>query len=92
MPRSGGFARRSTSLACRRSSWPRSTGGARPGKSSTTPGRERALSRRARLRHEEALEWYGGVRYLRRARNACHLQFIAMAMNMKRALVLMRAT
>jgi hypothetical protein len=26
MPRSGGFARRSTSLACRRSSWPRSTG------------------------------------------------------------------
>jgi hypothetical protein len=41
----------------------------------------RALSRRARLRHEEALEWYGRVRYLGRARNACHLQFIAMAMN-----------
>ena len=37
--------------------------------------------------------WYGmgRVRYLGLARNACHLQFIAMAMNMKRALVLMRA-
>ena len=37
--------------------------------------------------------WYGmgRVRYLGRARNACHLQFVAMAMNMKRALVLMRA-
>ena len=37
--------------------------------------------------------WYGmgRVRYLGRAGNACHLQFVAMAMNMKRALVLMRA-
>ena len=37
--------------------------------------------------------WYGmgRVRYLGLARNACHLQFIAMAMNMKRALVLRRA-
>jgi transposase, IS5 family len=36
--------------------------------------------------------WYGmgRVRYLGLARNACHLQFVAMAMNMKRALVLMR--
>ena len=35
--------------------------------------------------------WYGmsRVRYLGLARNACHLQFVAMAMNMKRALVLM---
>jgi transposase, IS5 family len=31
------------------------------------------------------------VRYLGLARNACHLQFIAMAMTMKRALVLMSA-
>jgi IS5 family transposase len=37
--------------------------------------------------------WYGmgRVRYLGRARNACHLQFVAMAMNMKRALVLVCA-
>jgi transposase, IS5 family len=37
--------------------------------------------------------WYGmgRVRYRGLARNACHLQFVAMAMNMKRALVLMRA-
>jgi transposase, IS5 family len=37
--------------------------------------------------------WYGmgRVRYLGLSRNACHLQFVAMAMNMKRALVLMRA-
>lgn len=37
--------------------------------------------------------WYGmgRVRYLGLARNACHLQFVAMAMNMKRALVLMCA-
>ena len=37
--------------------------------------------------------WYGmgRVRYLGLARNACHLQFVAMAMNMKRALVLRRA-
>jgi len=37
--------------------------------------------------------WYGmgRVRYLGLARNACHLQFIAMAMNMKRALVLRQA-
>jgi len=36
--------------------------------------------------------WYGmrRVRYLGLARNACHLQFVAMAMNMKRALVLMQ--
>ena len=36
--------------------------------------------------------WYGMgcVRYWGLARNACHLQFIAAAMNMKRALVLMR--
>ena len=38
--------------------------------------------------------WYGmgRVRYRLLARNACHLQLVAMAMNMKRALVLMRAT
>jgi transposase, IS5 family len=37
--------------------------------------------------------WYGmgRVRYRGLSRNACHLQFVAMAMNMKRALVLMRA-
>ena len=37
--------------------------------------------------------WYGmaKVRYLGLDRNNCHLQFVAMAMNMKRALVLMRA-
>lgn len=37
-------------------------------------------------------QWYGmrRVRYLGLARNACHLQFVAMAMNMKRALVLLR--
>jgi hypothetical protein len=35
------------------------------------------------------MEW-AVVRYLGRARN-CHLQFVAMAMNMKRALVLVRA-
>ena len=36
--------------------------------------------------------WYGmsRVRYLGLSRNNCHLQFVAMAMNMKRALVLMR--
>jgi IS5 family transposase len=36
--------------------------------------------------------WYGmsRVRYLGLARNTCHLQFVALAMNMKRALVLMR--
>jgi IS5 family transposase len=36
--------------------------------------------------------WYGmgRVRYLGLPRNACHLQFVALAMNMKRALVLMR--
>ena len=36
--------------------------------------------------------WYGmgRVRYLGLSRNACHLQFVAIAMNMKRALVLMR--
>jgi IS5 family transposase len=35
--------------------------------------------------------WYGmsRVRYLGLARNACHLKLVAMAMNMKRALVLM---
>ena len=35
--------------------------------------------------------WYGmgRVRYLVRARNACHLRFVVTAMNMKRALVLM---
>ena len=32
----------------------------------------------------------GRVRYLGLARNACHLQLVAIAMNMKRALVLMR--
>jgi transposase, IS5 family len=31
------------------------------------------------------------VRYLGLARNACHLQLVAAAMNIKRALVLMRA-
>jgi len=36
--------------------------------------------------------WYGmgRVRYLGLARNNCHLQFVATAMNMKRALVLMQ--
>jgi hypothetical protein len=36
--------------------------------------------------------WYGmsRIRYLGLARYACHLQFVGMAMNMKRALVLMR--
>ena len=36
--------------------------------------------------------WYGmgRVRYLGLSRNARHLQFVAIAMNMKRALVLMR--
>src|SRR6202161_2969196 len=36
--------------------------------------------------------WYGmgRVRYLGLARNACHLQFVTMATNMKRALVLMQ--
>lgn len=36
--------------------------------------------------------WYGmaRVRYLGLARNNCHLQFVACAMNMRRALVLMR--
>jgi IS5 family transposase len=35
--------------------------------------------------------WYGmnRVRYLGLARNNCHLQFVATAMNMKRARVLM---
>jgi IS5 family transposase len=32
------------------------------------------------------------VRYLGLSRKHCHLQFVAMAMNMKRALVLMRET
>jgi hypothetical protein len=31
----------------------------------------------------------GRVRYLGLTRNACHLQFVAAAMNMKRALALM---
>jgi IS5 family transposase len=37
--------------------------------------------------------WYGmaRVRYLGLARNNCHLQFVACAMNMKRGLVLLRA-
>jgi transposase, IS5 family len=36
--------------------------------------------------------WYGmrRVRYLGLSRNACHLQFVAIAMNLKRALVLLR--
>jgi transposase, IS5 family len=34
----------------------------------------------------------GRVRYLGLARNACHLQFVAIAMNMKRALALTSAT
>ncbi len=38
--------------------------------------------------------WYGmeKVRYLGLDRNNCHLQFVAMAMNMKRAMVLIAAT
>ena len=38
--------------------------------------------------------WYGmsRVRYLGLARNACHLKFVVMAMNMKRALALTSAT
>ena len=41
--------------------------------------------------HATMKRWYAmsRVRYLGLARNACHLQFVAMAMNMKRALVLM---
>jgi IS5 family transposase len=37
--------------------------------------------------------WYGmaRVRYRGLARNHCHLQFVAMAMNMKRARVLLAA-
>ena len=37
--------------------------------------------------------WYGmaRVRYLGLARNHCHLQFVAMAMNLKRSLVLARS-
>jgi len=37
--------------------------------------------------------WYGmaRVRYLRLARNNCHLQFVACAMNMKRARALLGA-
>ena len=42
-------------------------------------------------RHEVFLRSASRVRYLGLARNACHLQFVTMAMNMKRALVLMRA-
>ena len=34
----------------------------------------------------------GRVRYRGLARNACHLQFVAIAMNMKRALALMSPT
>jgi transposase, IS5 family len=44
--------------------------------------------------HATMKRWYGmsRVRYLGLARNACHLQFVAAAMNMKRALVLMDKT
>jgi len=40
--------------------------------------------------HATMKQWYGmrRVRYRGLARNACHLQFVATAMNMKRALVL----
>jgi hypothetical protein len=37
-----------------------------------------------------AWEALGRVRYRGLSRNACHLQFVEMAMNMKRALVLLR--
>ena len=42
--------------------------------------------------HATMKRWYGmsRVRYLGLSRNTCHLQFVAMAMNMKRALVLAR--
>jgi Transposase domain (DUF772) len=88
MPRSGGFARRSTSLAWPRSSSPRSTGSSTPAVSSSSAAR---WSMRP---SSQVKRWYGmsRVRYLGLARNACHLQFAAMAMNMKRALVMMRAT
>jgi IS5 family transposase len=41
--------------------------------------------------HATMKQWYGmnRVRYRGLARNACHLQFVVAAMNMKRALVLM---
>jgi hypothetical protein len=41
--------------------------------------------------HATMKQWYGmsRVRYRGLARDACHLQFVATAMNMKRALVLM---
>jgi IS5 family transposase len=46
--------------------------------------------RRARERDDEELVW-DGVRYLGLDRNNCHLQFVAMAMNMKRARLLIAA-
>jgi IS5 family transposase len=56
-------------------------------------GVERAQRGRALQRHDEELLCYGmaRVRYLGLARNNCHLQFVACAMNMKRALVLLGA-
>jgi len=45
--------------------------------------------RRARQRHDEELVRMARVRYRGLARNHCHLQFVAMAMNMKRARVLL---
>jgi IS5 family transposase len=51
---------------------------------------EHPLRRRARSRHNEAMYGMNRVRYRRLARNACHLRFVATAMNMKRALVLMQ--
>jgi hypothetical protein len=50
---------------------------------------EHPLRRRARSRHDEAKVRHEPLRYRGLARNACHLQFVATAMNMKRALVLM---
>jgi hypothetical protein len=63
-----------------------------PWQSSTTPGRP---SIRSGVKRAIATmkRWYGmgRVHYLGLSRNACHQQFVAMAMNMRQALVLMRA-
>ena len=61
-----------------------------PGKASHRLDWERALG--VERAFATMKRWYGmgRVRYLGLARNACHLQFVAMAMNMKRALVLIR--
>ena len=62
----------------------------RPGKSPTTPGRGARVQPSSAFATMKRSYGMGRVRYLGQARNACHLQFVAMAMNVKRALVLMR--